>query len=110
MRVRPTYTEEFKADAVALMLGSERTAPQVAHDLGICVTSLRNWYKTQSMAKKKPPKALRAVVPSVPPTSPEDEIRQLKRELALAEKRIGELEQDREILKKAAAFFAKESE
>jgi transposase len=110
MRVRPIYTDEFKADAVALMLRSERSPPQVARDLGVCITSLRNWYNAQSMANKKPPRGLRAVVPSVPPTSPEDEVRQLKRELALAEKRIGELEQDREILKKAAAFFAKESE
>lgn len=110
MRVLPTYTAEFRADAVALMKRSERTPPQVARDLGVSITSLRNWYNAELMAKKKPPKGTKAAVPSVPPASPEDEVRQLKRELALAGKRIAELEQDREILKKAAAFFAKESE
>jgi transposase len=110
MRVLPRYTDEFRSDAVAAMLSGKRTPPQLARDLGVSVTSLRNWYYARPMAKKKPPKGARPVATSAAAASPDDEVRQLKRDLAAASKRIEELEQDREILKKAAAFFAKESE
>ena len=42
MRVtRPTYTEEFRQDAVALMRGTDRSFKQVASDLGVSEWSLR---------------------------------------------------------------------
>ena len=110
MRALPRYTEEFRSDAVAAMVRGKRTPPQLARDLGVSITSLRNWYNARSMAKKKPPKGGKPAATPVAAASPDDEVRQLKRELALATKRIAELEEDREILKKAAAFFAKESE
>ena len=110
MRVLPRYTDEFKSDAVDLLERSGRSLPAVARDLGVSVGSLRTWYKDAVMAKKKRPKAPGAA--SLPPAaeSADDENRRLKSELATAKRRIDELEEDRAILKKAAAFFAKESE
>jgi len=110
MRVLPRYTAEFKTDALALLERTGRSLPRVARDLGVSVSSLRIWYKEAEMVKKqeKPSKA----EPAAPPTSESTdvEVRRLKRELANAKKRIEELEEDRAILKKAATFFAKESE
>jgi transposase InsO family protein len=53
MRVRPTYTEEFKADAVAHLKRSDQSVGKVAEGLGVSVVSLRSWYKREEMAKKK---------------------------------------------------------
>ncbi|MES1187522.1 MAG: transposase, partial [Myxococcales bacterium] len=53
MRVtRPTYTEEFRQDAVALMRGTDRSFKQVAADLGVSEWSLRQWYKGSEVPKK----------------------------------------------------------
>jgi transposase len=114
MRTFPRYTDEFKADAVDLVERSERSIPEVARDLGVSIFSLRSWYKAAQMAKKKPkrknPAPARSAIVAPKDESLEDENRRLKRELASAQRKIDGLEMDREILKKAAAFFAKESE
>ena len=53
MRVtRPTYTEEFRQDAVALMRGTDRSFKQVAADLGVSEWSLRQWYNCSEVPKK----------------------------------------------------------
>ncbi|MDO9440072.1 MAG: transposase [Beijerinckiaceae bacterium] len=118
-RNRPVYTNEFKTEAVALARRDDRTFRELAEDLGVSVWTLRHWYKMDEMAKRKTKKA-DAVRPAV--LAPESEslkerAARLERELAAAkrlsaaqEKKIASLETDREILKKAAAFFAKESE
>ena len=113
MRVRPTYTEEFKADAIALVQRDEqRSMPQIAESLGVSVFSLRAWYKQNQMGKKgkKRPKpgAAGAVVP--PNETLEQKLARLEREKRRLERENAILKEEREILKKAAAFFAKESE
>lgn len=75
------------------MLESKASLPQVAGDLGVSVWTLRDWVK-------KHRDRLGACRP-VRPESLEEENRRLKRELAV-------LRQERDILKKAAAYFAKE--
>jgi transposase-like protein len=94
-RKRRAFTPEFKADAVRLVQAGDRTVGQVAKDLDLTETALREWVRRAEIdAGKGPPGAL---------TSAErEELVRLRRE----NKR---LEMEREILKKAAAFFAKES-
>jgi len=113
MRTRPTYTDEFKRDALLLLERSDRSLGRVAEDLGIAAWTLRSWYKTAQMAKrklKKPAPSGHSTVSAPAPETLEADNVQLRRELKEAQKRIADLEMDRAILKKAATFFAKESE
>ena len=114
MRKRPFYTDEFKADALDLLERTDRSLSEVAQDLGVSSWTLRYWYKQAQMAKgkpKRPPKVSAASTAKAPTAiTLEAENLQLKRELKEAQKRISDLELDRAILKKATAFFAKESE
>lgn len=94
-RKRRAFTPEFKAGAVRLCKVGDRTVTQVAGDLDLTETALREWVKRADIdTGNGPPGAL---------TSDERaELSQLRRD----NKR---LQMEREILKKAAAFFAKES-
>ena len=110
MRARPTYTEEFKNGAVNLLKESDRTFKDVADSLGVSIWSLREWYSRGEMAKK--PKKGRPRKPPQLPTeeTAEQKLTRLERENATLRKENDSLRMDREILKKAAAFFAKENE
>lgn len=88
------FTPEFKEQAVRLVEESGRPVRQVAAELGIGVTTLWKWC---TEAEGSVP----AEVVGLPET-PEQELQRLR-------KRVKELEMEKEILKKAAAFFAKES-
>jgi transposase-like protein len=94
-RKRRKFTAEFKADAVRLCTSGGRTIAQVATDLDLTETALREWVKRAAVdAGEGPASALT--------TAERDELGELRR-------RVKRLEMEREILKKAAAFFAKES-
>jgi transposase len=111
MRATPkTYTNEFRSDAVALCLRGDRSLKQVATDIGVNHWTLRDWYNREEMAKrsKKKPPSSTASRPSNETT--EEKVKRLEREMARLQKENEQLRMDREILKKAAAFFAKESE
>ena len=112
MRVRPTYTDEFKADAVAHLRRSDQSIRQVAEGLGVSNVSLRAWYNRDEMAKKKGKGPTKAVPTTAADKgeSAEERAARLERENAALRKEVDSLRMDREILKKAAAFFAKESE
>ena len=111
MRVsRPTYTPEFRQDAVSLLKNTDRSFKQVAEDLGVSIFSLRQWYK-ESEVPKKPRKQRKAeTATSHGDETPEHKLARLERENTALQKENDSLRMDREILKKAAAFFAKESE
>lgn len=86
------FTEEFRRQAVQLFIESDRPPGELARELGVSVTTLRNWHKAMP-PEKRPSSAGRVL-------SLEEEVRQLKRENE-------RLREEREILKKATAFFAK---
>lgn len=114
-RLRKKYDLSFQEDAVALLDRTDRSIRQVAVDLGVPQSTLYAWYK-RAVAKKKgklpSPKASpsSAVMATSDPPTDKERIAQLERELAALRKKNEQLEMDRAILKKAAAFFAKESE
>jgi transposase len=95
-RQRRKFTPEFKAEAVRLCKVGDRSFAEVAKDLDLNETSLREWAKQVDIdAGKGPPAALT--------TAERDELAKLR-------KQVKRLEMEREILKKAATFFAKENE
>ena len=110
MRARK-YTNDFKADALAMMQRGDRSFRQVGADLGVSHWTLRDWYRADEMARKKGkrPKEAPAGVAPVGETA-EQKLDRLERENRKLRKQVTQLEEDRAILKKAAAFFAKESE
>ena len=93
---RRKFTREFKLEAVRLIRERGVSYTQASHDLGVHQTQLRNWVKAFA---EDPQHAF----PGHGQMKPEQlEIAQLKREVI-------RLKAERDILKKAAAYFAKES-
>jgi transposase len=94
-RKRRTFTEEFKADAIRLCKAGGQSIGEVARSLDLTETSLRAWVRQAEIdAGKGRPEALTTVE---------------REELSELRRRVKRLEMEREILKKAAAFFAKEN-
>ena len=91
--VRRKFTDEFKEEAVKLVTSQGYSVSEAARNLGIHATQLRRWVKGKSPDTRP---ATTSVVQL------QAELKQLKRENEC-------LRMEREILKKAAAFFAKES-
>jgi transposase len=88
------FTQEFRDEAVRLAQTSGRSRREVASDLGIGLSTLRNWIDRRRDRQMDEP----------PPDRQEDmaaELKRLRRENEV-------LRQEREILKRATAFFAKE--
>ena len=91
---RKKYTQEYKAEAVELVISSGRPAAEIARELGVNEGTLNNWVnmaKRNGTVKEKPLDI--------------DERAELK-ELREENRR---LKMERDFLKKAAAWFAKES-
>ena len=91
-RPKRSLTEEFKAGAVRLVLDEGKTVPQVARDLDLTRSSLRLWVEQARADRSKGKTGL---------TTAERE------ELAKLRKQVRELGMERDILKAAAAYFAK---
>ena len=93
-RTRRSFTEDYKTGAVRLVLDEGKTVAAVARDLGLTESSLRNWVEHARADRTKGKTGL---------TSAErEELGRLRKELRI-------VQEEREILKKAAAFFAKQS-
>ena len=91
---RPPYPEEFRREAIELVRLNEKPLVQIAKDLGVSDMTLRNWVKQADVDAGKRQGL----------TSDErEELRALRRENRT-------LRMEREILKKAAAFFARETD
>ncbi len=90
----PPYSLEFRQEAVRLLRTSDRTVPQLAKELGVSEGSLRNWSDQLDVNEGKKDGLT---------TSEREELRRLRKENKI-------LAEEREILKKAAAFFVRENE
>jgi transposase len=91
---KPPYPEEFRREAVELVRQG-RSIPDVAESLGMSGQSLRNWVRQDQLDRRERDDGL---------TSAErEELRELRR-------RVRRLEQERDILKRATALFARETE
>jgi transposase len=98
---RKYFTLEFKQAAVRRAASGDATVLEVARELGIRTDRLREWMaQAQGTSRRR----AGARVPAGGPAglSLDEEVRQLRRENA-------QLREERDILKKAAAFFARES-
>ena len=91
---RRFYTQEFKEEAVSLVVDGGLTVPEVGRRLGISPQTLRNWIKKHKSGGLDGPG-------SQPVTELEAEVSRLRKELA-------EARLEKEILKKAMAYLAKE--
>jgi transposase len=96
MRTRRRFSREFKIQAVRLVLERGVSMAQAARDLDVHVSVLRTWVREH---RANPAHAFPGVGQQTPEAA---EVTQLKREVA-------RLKMERDILKKAAAYFAKES-
>jgi len=93
-RARRQFTDEFKAGAVRLVLDEGKTVAQVARDLDLTASALSGWVRQARADRDGGKSGL---------TTEE------KAELARLRKENRQLRVERDILKKAAAFFAKET-
>jgi len=91
-KTRRSFTPEYKAEAVELVRASGRSLAQIAKDLDLTETSLREWVRAAE--RERAPVALSG--------SERDELDRLRRDVRV-------LRMERDFLKKAAAFFAKEN-
>ena len=94
-RTRPPYPPEFRAEAVRLIRAPGRPLSEISKDLGVSEQSLRVWIKQVDLDEGRRDDGLT--------TSELEELRRLRRENRV-------LREEREILKKAAAFFARETD
>ena len=94
-RTRPPYPEEFRREAIRPALLGDKPQRQLAKDLGISDVTLRNWIKLEKAERGERPGGLSG--------DEREELQRLRDENA-------KLRMEREILAKAAVFFAKESD
>jgi transposase-like protein len=90
-RTRPPYPEEFKREAIEFVRISSKSQHQIAEELGISDVTLRNWVMQAERDEGERPDGLSS--------EEREELHRLRRENQ-------RLRMEREILKKAAAFFA----
>ena len=90
---KTTYTEEFKTEAVNMVLNGDISTYQIAKNLGINYKTLYSW--------------VQKIMPETRNTqSGKSRIQSLESEVKQLNKRLKRTEQERDILKKAAAYFA----
>ena len=89
----PPYPAEFREEAVRLARSSDRRTSEIAADLGVSYETLRKWLKQDQVDGGNAPGLT---------TNEREELRKLRRENRI-------LKEEREILRKAAAYFARET-
>jgi transposase len=92
---KPPYPPEFRAEAIRLARTSGRSRTEIARDLGLTPETLRIWLKQDDLDAGRRSDGVT--------TEEREELRRLRREVRI-------LREEREILKKAAAFFARETD
>src|SRR3954470_19344537 len=92
-RMPRPYPQEFREGAIALVRQGDRSIPDIARELAIAESCLRRWVKQDQLDHRERDDGLS--------TAERDELTELR-------KRVRRLEQEKEILRKAAAFFARD--
>lgn len=95
------YTQEFKDSAIQLALNSKKSTTQLAKELGMSSKTLYGWLRNYQQ-KYNLSNSANSTLKLNSSESLQEENRRLRKELAIAKK-------EKEILKKAAAYFAKET-
>lgn len=95
-RGRRGFSEAFKRDAVRLVVEENYTFKAAAQAVGVSPKSLRDWHEK--------------FVPPPVPCDEEASLGELRSEIQRLRKQLRRVEMEREILKKATAYFAKESQ
>ena len=95
-RKRRSFAKEYKAEVVELIRKSGKSIGAVARELDLAETAVRRWVQQVEIDSGRGPAGALTTVE--------------REELAQLRKRVKTLEMEREILKKATAFFAKENE
>jgi transposase len=96
VRKRRTFSDEFKTETVKLVRDSGKSVGAIARELDLTETALRNWVQQAEVDAGRGPAGVLT-------TSEHEELVRLRRDNR-------RLQMERDILKKATAFFAKESE
>ena len=92
-RTRRSFTEQYKAEVVALCRGSEKSLSEVARDLDLTESSVRRWVNQAEIDAGRREGLT---------TSEREELVRLRKENRV-------LREERDILKRATAFFARET-
>ena len=95
-KIRNIYNQEFKASAVKLVLEGKQTVPEAAKSLGIGESTLYKWVEQAKPDDEKDNRNIKLL----------DENKRLRTELTEVKKKLALTEEHREILKKAAGYFA----
>lgn len=95
-RVRRTFTDEFKQDAVDLVVKQGYSFKAAADAVNVSSRSLREWHEK--------------LAPQPEPCGDEASVQELQAEIKRLRKQLQTAELERSILKKATAYFAKESQ
>ena len=96
------YTKEFKDSTIQLLINSNKSAYQIAQDLDINDKTLYSWMKAYKKVNNIHSDERRTTQKTSSRETLEEENKRLRKELAI-------VKQEREILKKATAYFAKET-
>lgn len=95
-----TYTEEFKLEALELLQSSGKTARQIERDLGITPGLLVKWRDRYQVISHEAEQAHLEL----------SDMEAAKREIKRLRRRLAEVEEEREILKKTINIFSRKSE
>ena len=98
-RKNKTYTEEFKAEALALLKSSEKSARQIEQELGITAGMLTKWRGKYQVVIQEPGGV------SLEPS----DLEAAKREIKRLQRELTEIAEEREILKKVVNIFSRKS-
>ena len=96
MKRRRKYSDEFKAEAVAMVIEHDRSINDVSESLSVGATALRRWVQVSLTCKDGSTMAGKSVLSAE------------KVQIQMLEKQVKQLQKERDLLKKSIAFFARD--